>query len=94
MQEGCDIVEGTVDEEVYLEYLRDVLVPLLQPYTGDDSPPGSVLVLDNARHHWTNAAIELLESTGCLLVFLPAYSPDFNPIEFVFGLLISVACSG
>ena len=70
-----------------MEYLEDVLVPTLSPYRGDHSPPGSVLVLDNARHHWTDEAIAVLERTGCLLIFLPPYSPDLNPIEPAFGLL-------
>lgn len=40
-----------------------------------------VIVIDNARFHKSKKVIELVESVGCRIIFLPPYSPDFNPIE-------------
>jgi transposase len=50
-----------------------VLVPELTP--------GQVVVLDNASFHKSNKTREIIEGAGCHLIFLPPYSPDFNPIE-------------
>ena len=52
----------------------------MNPYPGDNS----VIVMDNARIHHDNELITLLEGLGCRIVFLPPYSPDFNPIETAF----------
>ena len=48
-------------------------------------PPGSVLVLDNARIHQGAALRQAVEEAGCTLLFLPPYSPDLNPIELVWS---------
>lgn len=56
--------------EVYIEH---VLAPTLKP--------GMVLVIDNASFHKSKKIIEIIESVGCSVLFLPPYSPDFNPIE-------------
>ena len=45
----------------------------------------SVLVLDNCRIHHNEALSELVHAAGCLLLYLPAYSPDLNPIEESFS---------
>jgi len=45
----------------------------------------SVVILDNAAIHHAHPAIELIEETGVLAVFLPPYSPDFMPIEEFFS---------
>lgn len=43
--------------------------------------PGQFVVMDNASFHKSNRTKELIESVGCRVIFLPPYSPDFNPIE-------------
>lgn len=53
----------------------------MNPYPG----PNSVIILDNCSTHRTVALREIIEDSGCLLIFLPAYSPDFNPIEESFS---------
>lgn len=53
----------------------------MNPYPG----PNSVIVLDNCSTHRSAALREIVEASGCLLIFLPAYSPDFNPIEESFS---------
>jgi len=45
----------------------------------------SVLVLDNCRIHHNDALLDLVWAAGCLVLYLPAYSPDFNPIEESFS---------
>lgn len=76
-----------MNEERFLEYVEDTLLPHLCPYEGEHSPLGSVFVLDNAKHHWSDEVIAKIRSTGCVLIFLPPYSPDLNPIEVGFNLL-------
>jgi transposase len=49
--------------------------------------PGSVLVLDNASIHRDPSLIQLVESAGFELLYLPPYSPDLNPIEQTFNVL-------
>lgn len=60
-------------------FIMDELLPRL--------PPASVLVLDNARIHKSHALQQAVEAAGHRLLFLPAYSPDFNPIELVWNWL-------
>ncbi len=43
--------------------------------------PGMVVIIDNARFHKSKKTVELIEAAGCRIIFLPPYSPDFNPIE-------------
>jgi len=43
--------------------------------------PGQVVIWDNATFHKSKKTKELIESVGCRVIFLPAYSPDLNPIE-------------
>jgi transposase len=57
--------------------VRQVLVPTLIP--------GQVVVLDTLAVHKQPAVRRLLHAAGCRLLFLPSYSPDFNPIELAFA---------
>ncbi len=56
---------------------REVLAPSLEP--------GQVVVMDNLSSHKGGRVSELIEERGCELVYLPPYSPDFNPIEEAFA---------
>ena len=49
--------------------------------------PNSVLVVDNASIHWVDGIREMVEEHGARLVYLPAYSPDLNPIELAFSTI-------
>jgi transposase len=71
------VVEGAVDGAAFAAYLEQFLVPSLRP--------GQVVVLDNLSVHRGARARALVEGAGCRLLFLPAYSPDFNPIEPAFA---------
>jgi transposase len=53
----------------------------------------SILVLDNCRIHHNEALTELVRAAGCLILYLPAYSPDMNPIEESFSTCTCIAYS-
>lgn len=66
-------VDGPTTTEVFRAYAVAVLIPTLRP--------GDVVVLDNLAPHKDAETIRLIEQAGARVQFLPAYSPDFNPIE-------------
>jgi transposase len=70
---ACMSIEAATDRDVFTAFVQQVLVPALRP--------GQVVVLDNLSAHKVAAARTLIEAAGCTLLFLPPYSPDFNPIE-------------
>lgn len=76
---GTDIV----NEDVFCDFIERVLLPNLLPYDGIN--PRSVVLLDNATIHHTQRPIELIQSVGAIVHFLPPYSPDLNPIEELFS---------
>ena len=73
------VFQGNCNTEVVDVYFEQVLLPVL--------PPGSVIVLDNARFHQSPTTQKLVEAAGCQLLFLPTYSPDLNPIEHLWAAL-------
>ena len=66
-------VESPTDGDVFLAYLEHVLCPQLGP--------GQVVVMDNLGAHKVAGVQERIEAAGAELLYLPPYSPDFNPIE-------------
>jgi len=70
---ACMTVNAPTDRDVFTAFVRHVLAPTLRP--------GQVVVLDNLNAHKTAAARALIEGAGCRLLYLPPYSPEFNPIE-------------
>ena len=70
---ACLAVEGATDTAVMVAFTRHVLVPALRP--------GQTVILDNLSVHRAGRVRRLIEAAGCRLLFLPPYSPDFNPIE-------------
>jgi len=71
------LIAGAMTSESFAWYLRDELAPQLQP--------GQVVVLDNLSAHQSPSLREALAARGCDLLFLPAYSPAFTPIEQAFS---------
>jgi len=67
------LFEGYSNKNIYETYIERILIPSLQP--------GMVLIIDNASFHKSPKITALVESVGCRIIFLPPYSPDFNPIE-------------
>ena len=74
---SCLVVEGSTTREVFEAYLEQVLVPTLCP--------GQVVVMDNLSAHKGGRVKEIIEGRGCELLYLPPYSPDFDPIEQAFS---------
>jgi len=73
------ILEGAVDTLAFEAYVEHVVVPSLKP--------GQVVVLDNLSVHKGERVRFAIEAKGCQVLFLPAYSPDFTPIEEAFSKL-------
>ena len=74
-------VSRAVNGDVFAAYLDQVLGPTLVP--------GDVVVLDNLPAHKVAGLAEVVEARGARLLYLPPYSPDFNPIELAFSKLKS-----
>jgi transposase len=70
---ACMALEGATDTESFRAYVAAVLVPTLRP--------GDLVVMDNLSPHKSDPTLALIEQAGAQVLFLPAYSPDFNPIE-------------
>ena len=70
---GAMTVESATDGDVFLAYPEHVLCPKLQS--------GDVVVMDNLSAHKVAGVRELIAAYGAVLLYLPPYSPDFNPIE-------------
>jgi transposase len=71
------LVEGGISTAGFEAYVEHVLAPTLRP--------GQVVVMDNLRQHQTERTRASIEARGAELWFLPAYSPDLNPIEEAFS---------
>ncbi len=70
-------VEGATTARVFETYVEKVLVPSLRA--------GQMVVMDNLSAHRPKRIRQLIEGHGCELVYLPTYSPDYNPIEEAFA---------
>ena len=75
--------EGTVNGDKFGFFIRNYLLPILMPFNGINS--ASVVIMDNASIHHVHSNVQLIESIGAKVLFLPPYSPDLAPLEPVFG---------
>jgi len=73
------VLDGPMTGAWFLAYVEQVLVPTLRP--------GDTVILDNLPAHKGSATRQAIEAAGARLLFLPHYSPDFNPIENAFAKL-------
>lgn len=74
--EGCRAamtIDAATTGDIFLSFVRQVLVPTLRP--------GDVVVMDNLSAHKRPQVVEAIRSVGAGVLYLPPYSPDFNPIE-------------
>jgi transposase len=76
------ILDGAADAAAFEVYVEQLLAPSLKP--------GQLVVLDNLSIHQGARVRQAIEARGCHLLFLPAYSPDFSPIEEAFSKLKTV----
>jgi transposase len=73
------VIDGPINGESFLAYIVQFLVPTLRP--------GDIVIIDNLGSHKAKAVRRAIRAAGAKLFFLPAYSPDLNPIEQVFAKL-------
>jgi transposase len=73
------VIAGATDGDVFFVFVKELLVPVLQK--------GQVVVMDNLPAHRQERIQKLIQDAGCVVVYLPKYSPDFNPIESLFSWL-------
>jgi hypothetical protein len=76
-------VEGTFTRTGFHDVFKEKILPFLNRWP----LPRSIVVMDNAKIHMYKELQDMIHETGALLVFLPPYSPDLNPIEVGFSLL-------
>jgi transposase len=73
------VIDGPMNGTAFLAYIEQVLTPSLAP--------GDIVVMDNLSAHKVPGIREAIEAAGASLLYLPPYSPDFNPIEQLFAKL-------
>ena len=73
------VIDGPMNGDAFFAYVEQILVPTLKP--------GDIVVMDNLSSHKLPAIREAIEAAGARLLYLPPYSPDFNPIEQLFAKL-------
>jgi transposase len=73
------VIDGPMNASTFLAYVEQILAPSLKP--------GDIVVMDNLSAHKAPSIREAIEAVGATLVYLPPYSPDFNPIEQLFAKL-------
>ena len=67
------VFEGAVDRKMFDAYIKEFLAPTLKP--------GNIVVMDNLNAHKSQKARDAIHMRQAEMLFLPAYSPDFNPVE-------------
>jgi transposase len=70
-------IEGTTDAVAFQTFISHVLCPTLRK--------NDIVVMDNLTSHKVSGIREAIEMTGAILLYLPPYSPDFNPIEMMWS---------
>lgn len=80
------LLDGPMSGPAFLAYVEQVLVPELSP--------GDIVVLDNLPAHKVAGVRKAIEAAGAHLLYLPPYSPDFNPIEMAFSKLKALLRKG
>ena len=80
---GVELTYNSVDADKFFDFIRGTLIPNMQPFDGSNSK--SIVIMDNCSIHHVEPVKELLQDAGILLIFLPPYSPDYNPIEETFS---------
>ena len=71
------VIDGAINGEAFTAYAETFLAPVLNA--------GDIVIMDNLPAHKVNGARAAIERVGAKLLFLPPYSPDFNPIEQAFA---------
>ena len=70
---------GAVDGDMFSEFVHKQLLSHLKPFDGTNQQ--SIVVMDNASIHHVDGTVEMIQEVGALVMIIPPYSPDFNPIN-------------
>ena len=76
---GVELTTGNVNADKCLEFVQGTLIPEMEPFDGTKRK--SIVVLDNCSIHHARSVKDTLQDAGILVIYLPPYSPDLNPIE-------------
>lgn len=76
-----DFYKGTVNGDKFFDFVRGNLIPNMQPFPSSKS----ILIMDNCTIHHVREVKDILDAAGILVIFLPPYSPDYNPVENLFS---------
>jgi transposase len=76
------VFEGALNGETFRVYINQMLIPSLKP--------GDIVVMDNLSSHKVNGVSEAIEAAGASVLYLPPYSPDLNPIEWMWSKIKAV----
>jgi len=79
---ACMVVDGATTKDIFEAYIEQILLPTLKA--------GDIVILDNLTAHKSRQVRKLIESVGAELWYLPAYSPDLNPIEKMWSKVKSI----
>jgi len=74
-----------VNGDKFFDYVRGSLIPQMNPFDGTSSR--SIAVLDNCSIHHVTEVADIFKSSGIVVLYLPPYSPDLNPIEEAFSYI-------
>ena len=76
-------IKETTNGDTFYDFLQSQVLPHLIPFDGQN--PHSVVVMDNCTIHHVEGIATMIQEVGCLVHYLPPYSPDYNPIESAFS---------
>lgn len=76
------IIDGAINGETFRAYVEQFLAPTLAP--------GDIVIMDNLGSHKVAGVRQAIEAAGAMLLYLPPYSPDLNPIEQFFSKLKAI----
>lgn len=84
---SVELTRSDVDRELFYDFVRSYLIPNMMVFGGIN--PRSVAVMDNLSVHHVQEGLDLFHQAGILVLFLPPYSPDLNPMEEAFSYVKS-----
>lgn len=76
-----EFTTGTMNGDKFFDFIRGSLIPCMQQFPA----PNSILVMDNCSIHHVQQVKDELQLAGIMVIFLPPYSPKFNPCEEMFS---------
>ncbi len=82
---ALELTKSTIAEDEFVDFARGTLIPSMNQYDGTSAK--SIVIMDNLTVHHVDAVTELFKSSGIVVLYLPPYSPDRNPIEELFSYI-------